>query len=64
MFKVGFLGFPGSNSEDALFQFFPSDVDAVSVQSFDDIFKTLMNDEIVYGVLPLENSSTGAITEA
>ena len=31
-------------------------------EEFEDVFLALKNDEIDYGILPIENSFTGAIT--
>lgn len=58
---VGFQGVSGSFSEEALFNYFPNDVDTSNYEQFEDVFIALMNNKIHYGVLPIENSSTGAI---
>ncbi|MFD3157666.1 prephenate dehydratase [Haloimpatiens sp. FM7330] len=60
---VGFQGVKGSFSEQALIEYFGKDVAAKNVSDFEDVFLALENNEIDYGVLPIENSSTGAITE-
>jgi chorismate mutase / prephenate dehydratase len=62
-YKIGFQGVPGSFSEQALFGYFGNHVDTHSVDEFEDIFKALKTNKIAYGVLPIENSSTGAITQ-
>lgn len=62
MFKVGFQGVSGSFSEEALFNYFPNDVDTKNFEQFEDVFEGVSKGEIQYGVLPIENSSTGAIT--
>lgn len=59
--KVGFQGVSGSFSEEALFKYFPNDVDTKNYEQFEDVFIGLDAGEIHYGVLPIENSSTGAI---
>jgi chorismate mutase/prephenate dehydratase len=61
--KVGFQGVSGSFSEQALFNYFPNDVDAVPIEIFEDVFRELEKGNILYGVLPIENSSTGAISD-
>lgn len=61
--KVGFQGTTGSFSEQALVEYFGEQVEVYPVKQFEDVFKELKNDKIHYGVLPIENSSTGAITE-
>lgn len=60
---VGFQGVPGSFSEQALREYFKEDVETFSVDEFEDIFKNLEMGEIDYGILPIENSSTGGIAE-
>lgn len=59
--KVGFQGVSGSFSEEALFLYFKENFQTVAVQEFEDIFKGIINNDFDYGILPLENSSTGAI---
>lgn len=60
---VGFQGVPGSFSQQALFDYFGNDVSTKAVWDFEDIFTAIRNNDIDYGVLPIENSSTGAISE-
>ncbi|MCT4620004.1 MAG: chorismate mutase [Marinisporobacter sp.] len=60
---VGFQGVEGSFSEQALIEYFGEKVTRKNVREFKDIFESLKNDEIHYGVLPIENSSTGGIAE-
>ena len=60
---VGFQGVAGSYSQQALFEYFGSEINTKSVKEFEDIFIELKNNKIDYGVLPIENSSTGAISE-
>ncbi|MBE7022239.1 MAG: prephenate dehydratase [Ruminococcaceae bacterium] len=61
--RVAYLGRPGSFSEEALFKFFPKARQAVAAETFAGIFKHLKDDRVDYGVLPIENTSTGTITE-
>ncbi len=60
--KKGYYGDKGSNSQQAMIDFFGDDK-GESFATFEDIFVALKEDKIQYGVLPIENSSTGAITE-
>lgn len=60
---VGFQGVPGSFSEQALFEYFGSNINTKAVGEFGDIFTELHNKTIDFGVLPIENSSTGGISE-
>lgn len=61
--KVGFQGVPTSFSHQALKEYFEDTADAVNFQTFEDVFKALKLKKIDYGVLPIENSSTGGIAE-
>jgi chorismate mutase / prephenate dehydratase len=60
---VGFQGVPGSFSEQALFEYFGTNINTKAVEEFGDIFTELKNKNIDYGVLPIENSSTGGISD-
>jgi chorismate mutase/prephenate dehydratase len=61
---VGFQGVSGSFSQQALFEYFGTNIKTKAVEEFEDIFIELKNKRIDYGVLPLENSSTGGISDA
>ncbi|MBU3102098.1 MULTISPECIES: prephenate dehydratase [Clostridium] len=60
---VGFYGVTGSFSEQALKEYFGEKVDTKEISEFEDIFLDLKYGKINYGVIPIENSSTGAISE-
>lgn len=60
--KVGYQGVKGSFSEEAMIEFFGENQNAVSYETFEDVFIGLQRNEIDYGILPFENSCTGAIT--
>lgn len=60
---IGFQGVKGAFSEEALYNFFTEDVETVALKKFEDILISLGNGTIDYGVLPIENSSTGAISD-
>lgn len=60
--KVGVQGVPGSYSEEAKIGYFGEEKSCSFYEEFEDVFIALKNGEIDYGVLPVENSSTGAIT--
>lgn len=60
---VGFYGVTGSFSEEALKGYFSEEVDTKAISEFEDIFLDLRYGKINYGVIPMENSSTGAISE-
>lgn len=61
--RVAYLGRPGSNSAEALSQMFSDALESHPSDTFDGIFKMLADNTVDYGVLPIENSSTGAITD-
>ncbi|GAA0180766.1 prephenate dehydratase [Clostridium sediminicola] len=65
--NIVYQGVPGSFSSIALNEFFRQELDAdninkINVENFSDVFKALEDDKIQYGILPIENSSTGAVT--
>lgn len=61
--KVGFQGVPGSYSEEALISYFGKGYETYSYEEFEDVFQGLKYKSIDYAVLPIENSSTGSITQ-
>lgn len=60
---LGFQGVEGSFSETALIAFFGEDNQCRNYEHFEDVFQALDHQEIDYGILPIENSSTGSVTE-
>ena len=60
--KVGYQGVEGSFSEEAMIEFFGKNQSSINYEKFEDVFVALKRDEIDYGILPFENSCTGAIT--
>ncbi|WP_411682073.1 chorismate mutase [Clostridium thailandense] len=60
---VGFQGVPASFSHEALINYFGEEIEALNYKSFKDVFEALKNGDIEYGILPIENSSTGGIDE-
>lgn len=63
--KVGYQGVPGSFTYMALADFFANnELDIIDYSNnFSSVFGALKDGEIDYGVIPIENSSTGAIGE-
>lgn len=61
--RIGYQGVKGSFSEEALIKYFEKYDEVKNYEEFIDVFEALKKDEIKYGVLPIENSYTGAITE-
>lgn len=61
---VGYQGVIGSFSEEATNQYFKEKINKKSnYDEFEDVLKALNRGEIDYGVLPIENSSTGEVLE-
>lgn len=60
---VGFQGVEGSYSEEALYNYFGSKVKTKSLARFEDVFKAVNEKDIDFGVIPIENSSTGGVLE-
>lgn len=61
--KVGFQGTKGSYSEEALIEYFGEEHEVSSYENFEDVFESLKYKYIDYGVLPIENTSTGSISQ-
>ncbi len=61
--KVCYQGVPGAFSESALMKYFGRDADRMNVAEFEDVFKALKDNKCDYGIVPIENSSTGGISE-
>lgn len=60
---IGYQGTLGSFSEEALVKYFSENINKKNYMEFEDVFKGLDNFEIDYGILPIENTSTGSIAE-
>ncbi|MBK5252020.1 MAG: prephenate dehydratase [Peptostreptococcaceae bacterium] len=60
--QIGHIGGKGSYSHEAAKQYFPEDF-FTSFDHFENVFKALENKTIDYGVVPIENSSTGGIRD-
>ena len=61
--RVVFQGEPGAYSEQACINFFGEGVQATGLPQFEDTFLALKEGRADYAVLPIENSSTGAIRQ-
>lgn len=61
--KVGYQGVEGAFGQEALEQYFSSSVQVVHFDRFEDVFKALEASQIDYGIVPIENSSTGAVND-
>jgi chorismate mutase/prephenate dehydratase len=61
--RVVYQGEPGAYSEMAAIDFFGKDVNSEGLVHFEDTFRQLQDGSADYAVLPIENSSTGAIRQ-
>lgn len=61
--KVAFFGEVGSYTEQAMREYFGDAVEGISVTEFKKVMEMVKKEEVAYGVLPIENSSTGGITD-
>ncbi|WP_195986602.1 prephenate dehydratase [Clostridium sp. D53t1_180928_C8] len=60
--KIGYQGVKGSFSEEAMIKYFGENHTTTDYEEFEDVFLALKNNKIDYGIVPIENSCTGAIT--
>lgn len=61
--NIGAQGVKGSFSEEAVIEYFGEGEKVKFFTEFEDVFLALQKEEIDYGVLPIENSTTGGIKE-
>ena len=61
--RVVYQGVPGAYSEQACLNFFGDGADTAGLEQFEDCFIALREERAHYAVLPIENSSTGAIRQ-
>jgi prephenate dehydratase len=64
MTRVAFQGERGAYSEEAIHQFFGSDVETLPCPGFAGIFEAVESQTAEYGALPVENSTAGSINRA
>lgn len=60
--KVCYFGMPGSHTQQAMEDFFGEDICGMSCPTFQSVMEAVERGDADYGVLPIENSSTGGIT--
>ena len=61
--RLVYPGVPGSYSEEAMRSFFGDAEQVENVTTFPEVIARLQNGEADYGVLPVENTSTGAVDD-
>lgn len=59
--RIAYNGVPGAFSESAAVAFFGEDCERVNFKTFEEIFAAVAQGSVRYGVLPVENSSSGSI---
>ncbi len=60
--KVCFFGPPGTHTQQAMMDFFGKDIKGISAPTFQSVMDQVEQEAADFGVLPIENSSTGGIT--
>jgi len=60
--EVAFQGEVGAYSEEAAFQFFGPSIITKPYESLDEVFKVVEQDEVQFGIVPVENSLEGSIS--
>jgi chorismate mutase/prephenate dehydratase len=61
--KVAFQGEIGAYSESAIYEFFGSAAQPIPCKRFSDVFKSVESNEVDFGVVPIENSIEGSVTQ-
>ena len=61
--KIAFQGERGAFSEVALHEHFGKEVDTVGCDAFSDVFDMVINEEVTYGFIPVENTIAGTVVE-
>ena len=59
--RVGYLGPAGTFTQEATYQHFGVSIDSVPFSLIDDVFQGVANNQIDFGVVPIENSSEGVV---
>jgi chorismate mutase / prephenate dehydratase len=60
---IGYQGVSGCYSYQVGLEYFGEEVETLSCRSFRDVFEALAKGKIQYGVLPIENSTSGSIND-
>ena len=61
--KIVFYGETGSYTEQAMLEYFKKEVTGIPMGSFGEIMQAVKEGKADYGVLPIENSSTGTLSD-
>lgn len=61
--RISFQGVRGAYSEKAIRRYFGDEVNAIPQHEFSDVFESVLQGTVSYGVIPVENSLAGTINE-
>lgn len=61
--RIAFYGVTGSYTEQAMMEYFRNKVNAIPMKTFEDIMLAVKEKRAEYGVLPIENSATGTLSD-
>ena len=61
--KVVYTGVPGAYAEAAMDGYFGTEISGFNVETFGDAMEAVHSGKAEYGVLPIENSSTGSVND-
>lgn len=61
--QIAYSGVPGAYSECAVVGFFGDDCERVNFKTFEEVFAAVADGKARYGVVPVENSSSGSIND-
>lgn len=61
--KVAFFGEKGSYTEQAMIDYFETEVNSIPMETFGEVMQAIKEGKAEYGVLPIENSSTGTLAD-
>jgi prephenate dehydratase len=61
--KIAFQGRHGAYSENAAFHLFGKNIETIPLDTFEDLHKAVQNGAANFGIIPIENSTTGSILE-
>lgn len=61
--KIAYYGESGSYTEQAMLEYFKGLGSGIPMGTFEEVMNALKKDEADYGVLPIENSSTGTLSD-
>lgn len=61
--KIAYYGEAGSYTEQAMLEYFNKQGVGIPMQTFEEVMEALKEGQAEYGVLPIENSSTGTLSD-